>query len=319
MMTVRFVLKRLGFAVILLLTVSFLVFSLQAVSKNSIVSTVLGNRPASPEQVAQVRAAYHLDDPFLVRFGLWLRDAVHLDFGTSIRSKEPVMTAIADRLPVTLELTAIAIVLVVLIGVPFGMIAGIRRGSMADRIISTLSIFGLSAPVFATGIFLLYIFGVFLNWFPSFGGGGPGLVDRLQHLALPSVALVATLVAVVSRQTRAATLDVMQQDYVTFARARGLSPSRVLVRYALRNVSIPIITVTGLLMIYLIGGTILVEQVFSIQGLGQLMVTSVQLSDLPVVQGIAIVIAVFVVVVTLVVDLAAMVIDPRTMYPSEGR
>lgn len=318
MTSIRFVLKRLGFAVVLLFTVSFLVFSLQSVSKNSIVSTVLGGRPATPEQIANVRAEYHLDDPFLQRFGLWLWDAVHLDFGTSIRTKEPVMSAVSDRLPVTLELTALAIILVVLIGVPFGMLAGIRRGSLADRMISTVSIVGLSAPVFATGIFLLYIFGVFLGWFPSFGAGGPGVLDRLRHLALPSVALVATLVAVVARQTRAATLNVMQQDYVTFARARGLSPVRILTRYALRNVSIPVVTVTGLLMIYLIGGTILVEQVFSLQGLGQLMVTSVELSDVPVVQGIALVIAVFVVIVTLAVDLIAMLLDPRTMYPSEG-
>lgn len=318
MTSVKFIGKRLAFSVLLLLTVSFLVFSLQSLSKDSIVATVLGGRPATPEQVAQVRSDYHLDDPFLVRFATWLGDAAQLDFGRSIRTDQPVTSVVLDRLPVTLELTLLTIVLIVVVGVPLGMLAGIRKGTLIDRAVTTVSIVGLSAPVFATGIFLLYIFGVFLGWFPAFGAGDAGLVDRLHHLMLPSLALAATMVAIVARQTRAVTLSVMQQDYVTFARARGLSRRRILVRYALRNVSVPIVTITGLLLIYLIGGTILVEQVFSIEGLGKLMVSSVEDSDVPVVQGIALVFAVFVVLVTLLVDLLAMWIDPRTMYPSEG-
>jgi peptide/nickel transport system permease protein len=316
--SVKFIGRRLAFSVLLLFTVSFLVFSLQSLSKDSIVATVLGGRPATPEQVAQVRADYHLDDPFLVRFTTWLGDAVHLDFGRSIRSDQSVTSVVLDRLPVTLELTLLTIVLIIVVGVPLGMLAGIRRGTLLDRVVTTVSIVGLSAPVFATGIFLLYFFGVFLGWFPVFGAGDAGLTDRLRHLVLPSLALAATMVAIVSRQTRAVTLSVMQQDYVTFARARGLSNRRILVRYALRNVSVPIVTITGLLLIYLIGGTILVEQVFSIEGLGKLMVSAVEDSDVPVVQGIALIFAVFVVLVTLLVDLLAMWIDPRTMYPSEG-
>jgi peptide/nickel transport system permease protein len=313
-----FIGKRLLFACCLLLAVSFLVFGLQSFSKGSFVATVLGGRPATEAQIQEVREEYRLDEPFLIRYAAWVSDAVRLDFGRSIRSDTKVTDAIADRLPVTLELTALTIVIIVVLGVPLGMLAGMRRGTSADRAISTVSVVGLSAPVFATGIFLLYLFGVYLAWFPTFGAGDGDPITRLHHLALPSIALAATMVAIVVRQTRAVTLDIMQQDFVTFARARGLRPARILSAYALRNISVPVVTITGLLLIYLIGGTVLVEQVFSLQGLGQLMVTAIQTADIPVVQGITLLFAAFVVLVTLVVDIVAMWLDPRTMYPANG-
>ena len=163
---ITFVGKRMLFAGFLLVVVSFLVFSLQSFSKGSFVATVLGNRPASPEQIQQIREQYHLDDGLLTRYWLWLQDAVHLDFGRSIKSDTSVFAAIEGRLPITLELTFLAIIIVVLIGVPLGMVSGIRQGTMIDRISTSTSIVGLSAPVFATGIFLLYVFGVYLGWFP---------------------------------------------------------------------------------------------------------------------------------------------------------
>lgn len=308
--------RRIVFAGLLLLIVSFLVFGLQSLSKDSIIATALGSRPPTPEQVALIRSEYNLDDPFLVRYGTWVWHAAQFDFGQSVKSGQPVSAAIVDRLPITLQLVAISILIVLAIGLPLGMIAGLRRGSLVDRIISTTSIVGFSAPVFALGVALLYVFGVQLGWFPVYGAGEGGL-DRLHHLFLPALATAIGLTAIVARQTRAVTLNVMQEDYVTFARARGLSPTRILVRYALRNVAMPVVTITGLLLISLIGGTILVEQVFSIQGLGKLMVSSVQSADFPVVQGIALVFAIFVVIVTLLVDVIGMWIDPRTMYPAE--
>jgi len=313
-----FVAKRIAFAAALLVVVSFLVFSLQSFSKGSFVATVLGSRPATPAQVQQVRHEFHLDDPLLTRYGIWLDDAVHLDFGRSIKSDTSVQSAIESRIPVTMELIALTMLIVVLVGVPLGMASGMRRGTFLDRFLTTTSVIGLSAPVFATGIFLLYVFGVYLGWFPAYGVGDGGILDRLRHLALPAVALAATMVAIVARQMRAVTLTIMEQDFVTFARARGLGRRRVLVSYALRNVAVPVVTVSGLLLIYLIGGTILVEQVFSIEGLGKLMVSSVGSNDIPVVQGITLFFALFVVLVTLVVDLLTMWIDPRTMYPTEG-
>lgn len=313
-----FIARRLLFAVVLLFTVSALVFGLQSFSKDTIVGTATAGRPVTPEQIAEIRAEYNLDDPLPARFAQWLGDAVRLDFGRSIASGESATSLIGSRISVTLELILLAVLLIVAIGVPLGMLAGIRSGTRADRIITVGAIVGLSAPVFATGILLIYVFGVYLGWLPVYGVGGPDPVDRLRHLLLPAIALAATLVAIVVRQTRAVTLTVMQQDYVTFARARGLSAPRILLAYAMRNVATTIVTVTGLLLIYLVGGTILVEQVFSIEGLGKLLVTSVQGSDVPVVQAIALVFAVFVVIVTLLVDLISMWIDPRTMYPAEG-
>ncbi|MFD5224410.1 ABC transporter permease [Microbacterium sp. NPDC058342] len=313
-----FALKRLAFAVVLLVVVSILVFSLQSLSTDGMIATILGGRPGTPEQIDAIRLEYRLDDPWTARYGDWLISALQGDLGSSIRSGQSVSGMIVDRLPLTLGLITFAIVIIVTAGVLMGMLAGIRRGTIADRLVTMLSLFGLSAPVFVTGIVLLYVFGVLLGWFPVYGAGTGAFGDRLRHLALPALALAVSLVAIIARQTRAVTLTVMEQDYITFARSRGLSPARILLRYALRNVALPLVTITGLIVIALVSGTVLVEQVFSIDGLGSLMVRSVQAVDVPVVQGIALVFAVLVVAVNLLVDLVGMWIDPRTMYTAKG-
>jgi peptide/nickel transport system permease protein len=311
MVIVRFLLKRLAGMVAVLVVVSFLVFSLLAVSPGSVVATLLGTRPSTPQAVAAIKAEYHLNDAFLVQYWHWLSGAVHGDFGSSIQSGASVTSVIASHLPVTLELALYALVLVVVIGIPAGMAAGIGRGQPFDRGVSGLAIVGMSAPAFAVGLVLIYVFGVRLGWFPVYGAGSSGLADRVDHLTLPAVSLAAGLVALIVRQTRAAVMDVMEQDYITFARARGLSRPRILAGYALRNTALPVVTAAGLLLIVAIGGTVLVETVFSVPGAGMLMVQSIQAKDIPVVQGVAFFVALLVVAVNLLVDTAALVIDPR--------
>ena len=318
MTAVVFILKRLAFAVLLLLVVSLLVFSLLALSGVSPITRIVGGETPSASQLAALEAEYHLNDPWLVQYGYWLRDAVQLDFGRSIGSNQTVTSLIGERLPITLGLGVICLIAVVAIGIPAGMIAGSRRGTWIDRLLSSSMTLGLSAPTFALGIVLLYLFGVQLEWFPVYGPGSEGFGDRLKHLVLPACALSLSLVAIVGRQTRAAMLNVTQQDFIVFARARGLSTGRILLRYALRNAALPVITVTGLIVITLVGGTVLIEQVFSLDGVGQLMIRSIRTNDVAVVQGVTIFIAIAVVLTNLLVDLLSMVVDPRTRYATRG-
>src|SRR5579875_52051 len=318
MVIVLFVLKRLAGMAAVLLVVTFLVFSLLTLSPGSVVATLLGTRPATPQAVAAITAEYHLNDPFAVQYWHWLSGAVHGDFGSSVQSGASVTSVIASHLPVTLELAVYALLLMVVIGIPAGMAAGIGRGRPVDRGVSGLAIVGLSAPAFAVGLLLIYVFGVRLGWFPVYGAGDSGLADRLRHLTLPAVALATGLMALIVRQTRAAVIDVIEQDYITFARARGLSWPRIMAGYALRNTALPVVTAAGLLLIFAIGGTVLVETVFSLQGAGMLMVQSIQAKDIPVVQGLAFFVAVAVVAVNLLVDTSALIIDPRVRARIRG-
>jgi peptide/nickel transport system permease protein len=318
MPVLEFLLKRIAGMVVILAAVSLLVFSLLLLSPGSLVVTLLGSRPATPETIAAVTARYHLDDPIIVQFGHWLGGVLHGDFGRSIQSGQPVTDIIADRLPITLQLALYAVVLVLCVGIPLGMLAGIRHGGKIDSSVSTVTIIGLSTPSFVMGVLLLYAFGVRLRLFPIFGAGSGQFADRIAHLTLPAVALAAGLAALVIRQTRAAVLHVMNQDHVTFARARGLSRTRVLVHYALRNSALPITTAVGLLLIVAVSATVLIETVFSLQGIGLLMQQAIITKDLPVVQALTLVVAFFVVAVNFLVDIAALVIDPRTRSGTKG-
>jgi peptide/nickel transport system permease protein len=308
-----YVVKRFLVAFGLLIVVSFLVFALLAMSPGSMETTLLGARPATPETVEAIRDEYHLDEPFLVQYWYWARDAAQLDLGRSITSGDTVTHVVQERLPVSLALAGYTLLLVLVIGVPLGLLAGIRHGTRLDRAVTTLTVVGMSAPAFAVGLLLLYLFGVELGWFPVFGAG-EGFVDRVHQLTLPAIALALALGALVVRQTRAAALDVMHEDYVTFARARGLSRSRLLGAYALRNVSLPIVTSAGFILILALSGAVLVESVFSLPGVGSLVVESVTTKDVPVVQGVALMLAFYVIVINVLIDLSVMVIDPRTRY-----
>ncbi|MEU6408176.1 ABC transporter permease [Microbispora sp. NPDC046933] len=319
MTIVRFLARRLGATLLLLLVLSFLVFALLAASPGSPLQTLIGSRPPSPELLAAVEAKYHLDQPFLVQYWHWLAGAVHLDLGQSIsvQTDLAVLALIGDRAAISVQLGIYAVVLVLGFGIPLGMAAGIRRGSATDRTVSFLATFCISAPPFVLSIALLYVFGVALGWFPVYGVG-EGVGERIAHLTMPAAALAGFLSAVVIRQTRAATLTVMQQDFITFARIRGLSPARVLIRYALRNSSLPVVTSAGLLLIATLSAGLFVEQVFSLPGIGTLLLQAVINKDIPVVQGLAILMGAVVAVVNLTVDLLGLALDPRTRTISKA-
>lgn len=305
--------RRVAALAALVVVVSIVVFAFVYLAPGSPEQVLLGGRPSNAETIAAIRAEYHLDDPFHLQYWHWAKGALQLDFGRSIRTNEPVLDGIRERMGLTLQLGSLAFVLTVLLGVPLGIVAAVRRRTGLDRGIVALSVVGVSAPAFATGILLLYAFAVKLGWFPVFGQG-EGIVDRLHHLALPAFALALTGIGLILKLTRTAVIGALEQDYVTFARARGVPMRRVLVAYALRNALVPIVTAGGLLLAYMLAGAVLVEVTFALPGIGLLLVDSVRTLDLPMVQALAILVAIIVVVVNLVTDLLYALVDPRITF-----
>lgn len=305
-----FVLARIAATAGVLLLISFGVFALQTLAPGSPEQTLLGPRPATPENIEAIREQFNLNDPFLIQYATWLSHAVQLDFGTSIRTGEPVGPAIADRATITAQLGILAFILALSIGVPLGILAAYKSRTTTDRAIVGGVVIGVSAPAFASGIFLLYVFAVKLGWFPAYGEG-TGTADRLKHLALPAVTLAAAVAAIIVRLTRAAMIRELAQDYVVFARARGESESSVVFRYALRNALVPILTAAGLIFGGLIASAALVEVTFALPGLGALLVDSINFKDIPVVQALAVLIALIVSIANLAADIACAAVDPR--------
>lgn len=314
-----FIAKRALAGLVLLLVLSLLVYGLLAISPGSPVQTLIGSRPPSPALLKKLTAEYHLNQPFFVQYWHWLSNLVQLNLGRSIsvQPDDPVMSVMASHMMVTLQLALYSFLIMLVFGIPLGLASGIRRGKVADRTISFAATVGISAPAFVMSILALYVFGVALGWFPVYGIG-VGFGQRVLHLTLPAFAMAGFLVAIIIRQTRAATLNVMQQDYITFARGRGLNPVRVLLRYALRNSAVPVVASAGLLLIVAITADLFVEQVFSLPGVGQLLYTAVLDKDVPVVQGVTMVLGATIVVINLVVDMVSLFIDPRLRVSMRG-
>lgn len=300
---------RLMSVLLILVVLSFVTYTLLYLAPGDLVRNLLGNRPSTPEAVAAVRAQYQLDDPFFVRYIDWLFAAVRGEFGTSIRMQQPVTRVIGSRLGVTLMLIVFSFVLALLAAVPLGILSAARSGGPVDRAASGLSLLGLSAPSFVLAILGITVLSLWIPLFPAYGAGEGGL-DRVWHLFLPSAVLAAGIAAILMRMTRAAVLRELESDAITFARSRGLS-ERVVLRIALRSALIPIVTSAGLILTFIISGTIIVETVFALPGLGQLLYQSVLFKDLPVVQAITLLVAAMIGIITIVVDLSYLVLDPR--------
>lgn len=310
---VKYILVRLAQAIPLLLAISFVVFALVHLAPGDPVRTLLGAKPATPAAIAAIRERYHLDDPFIVQYGKWLWQVLHGDLGRSIAGNRKVLNIIVERMSVSLFLAAMSSVIVLAAGIGMGAYAALHRAGKLDRIIVAAGVLGISSPAFVTGVFLLYIFGVVFGLFPIYGAGD-GFADRFWHLVLPAFALAFSVMAIIIKITRAAMIDALSKDYVTFARARGLSSSRVIFRYVLRNALIPVITAAGLVIVGLVAGSIYVEATFALPGIGTLTVDAVGKRDIPLIQGTTLVFSVFVVVANLIVDVLYTLLDPRIRY-----
>jgi peptide/nickel transport system permease protein len=309
----RLILMRLAVAPLLLLIISFGIFSLIHLAPGDPVRALLGTRPSDPATLAALRDRYHLNDPFIAQYIKWLWQVLQGDLGRSINGNRLVLNAIKERVGVTVHLCLISTVIVVAAGILLGMLAAFTRGGRLDRLVVMFGVLGISSPAFVTGIFLLYVFGVMLGWFPTFGAG-QGLLDRFWHLTLPSLALALSIMAIVVKITRSSIIEVMDQDYVAFARARGIGTMRVTLAYILRNALIPVVTAGGIIVIGLLANAIYVEVTFALPGLGSLIVDAVQKRDIPLIQGTTLFFAIFVVVINLVVDAIYIMIDPRIRF-----
>ena len=309
----RLVLWRLAVAVPLLLLISLGVFALIHLAPGDPVRALLGTRPSDPATLEALRERYHLNDPFIVQYGKWVWQVLQGDLGRSINGNRLVLSAIKERAGLTVLLSLMATIIVLVLGVLLGMVAAFKRGSRLDRAVVMTGVFGISSPAFVTGIFLLYLFGVVLGWFPTFGAGR-GFADRLWHLTLPALALAFSVMAIVVKITRASMIEELDKDYVAFARARGLSQRRVIFAYVLRNALVPVVTAAGLIVVGLVAGALYVEVTFALPGLGSLTVDAVQKRDIPLIQGTTLVFAVFVVLINLIIDVAYTLIDPRIRF-----
>ncbi|GAB3860969.1 ABC transporter permease [Nocardioides maradonensis] len=309
MHVLRFLARRLATLVVVTLAASFLVFSLMDLAPGTPLSFLLGNRSASPEQIAAVKAKYHLDDPFLTRYWSWLTDVLHGDFGRSIAYKQNVTTLLGERMTTTLLLVLYAGLIIAVVGIGLGVLSGTRPG-VVDSAVTAVTTGFLATPVFVSGVALIWLFALKLGWFPMFGAGS-GAGDRLWHLTLPAVTLSLASVGYLARITRASVAAELASDHVETAQSRGLDGGYVLRHHVLRNSLIPISTVLGLAVATLIAGAVVVESVFGLDGLGSLLVQAILRSDSVVVQAVILVLVVSFVVINTVVDLVYTLVDPR--------
>jgi len=295
--------------------VALFVFSLLYIAPGDPAAIIAGDQ-ASPADVERIRASLGLDRPFVVRFGEWLWSVLNGDLGVSIFTNLPVTKMIAQRLEPTISLMLLTLVLSVGIAVPMGVIAAWKQGTVIDRFVMVLAVFGFSVPVFVVGYLLAYVFALELDWFPVQGYTpiANGIGPWLSNLVLPSVALGGVYIALIARITRATMLEVLSQDYVRTAKAKGVGSRTVLFLHALKNAAVPIVTVIGIGVALLIGGAVVTESVFAIPGLGRLVVDAILRRDYPVIQGVVLLFSFMYVLVNLGVDLLYTVFDPRIRY-----
>src|SRR3981189_3227767 len=310
-----YIIRRILATVPLLAGVALFVFSLLYIAPGDPAAVIAGDQ-ATPADVERIRQSLGLDRPFLVRFGEGLWHILHGDMGKSIFTALPVWTMIEQRIGPTVSLMSVTLLLSVTLAVPMGVLAAWKAGSWIDRVIMGFAVFGFSVPVFVVAYLLAYVFALELEWLPVQGYTplAQGFWPRLENLILPSIALGCVYIALIARITRAAMLEVLQQDYIRTARAKGLGQTSILFVHALKNAAVPIVTVIGIGIALLIGGAVVTESVFAIPGLGRLTIDAILRRDYPVIQGIVLMFSFLYVLVNLMVDVTSTLVDPRIRY-----
>jgi peptide/nickel transport system permease protein len=310
-----YIVNRLIGMVAVMFIVATVVFVIIRVTPGDPAAVMLGP-DAQPSDIADLRTKLGLDQPLPVQYVTWLGQIAVGDLGQSIFLNQPVLSAIEERAEPTLMLTILSMAIALVIALPIGIASAVWRGSVLDQAALTISMFTASIPSFWLGLLVMELFAVKLGWFPVAGYGGPGagFFDRMTHLVLPAFVLGIVNSALITRFTRASMLDVLGDDYVRTARAKGLPERRVVLKHALKNALIPILTVIGLTTALLISGAVVTETVFGLPGVGNLVVNGVLRRDYPVIQGALLVIAALYVLVNLAIDLLYLVVDPRVRY-----
>ncbi len=308
----EFLVRRIATIIPTLIFVSMLIFGLQQLLPGD-PAKVLAGEEQDPQVIEYLRTKLHLDEPLPMRYAYWIGGVFKGDLGESIRSQEPVLDLIVQKLPVTIELALLAMLVALLIGIPSGIVSAIGRGTVWDHAANIFALWGLSTPNFWLGILMIMLFSVQLGWLPASGYVSPfeDLGANLASMVMPAFVLGNGIAAVLMRHTRSAMLQVMSSDYVRTARAKGLSERTVVLKHALRNALTPIITLGALELGALLSGAVLTEQVFTIPGFGKLIVDSVFNRDYSVVQGVVLVTATAYIVLNLLADLAYFLVNPR--------
>jgi peptide/nickel transport system permease protein len=310
-----YTIRRLLMAVPVMGIVALIVFSLLYLTPGDPAMVLAGDQ-ATPEQIEKIRASLGLDQPPHLRFVTWLWQMANGDLGTSIFSGEPVTHMIEQRLQPTFSLLALSVLLSISVGVPFGVAAAARRGGWTDRALTYFTTLGFSLPAFIAGYALAFIFATTLKWLPvqGFVPLSEGVPAWLRNLILPAVTLSLVYAAIIGRVTRASMLDVLSEDYIRTARAKGVAPWRILFRHALQNAAVPVITVIGIGIATLIGSAVITENVFAIPGVGRLTVDAILHRDYPIIQGVVLMLSAGYVLVNIAVDLCYTLLDPRIRY-----
>lgn len=299
----KYVFHRLLVALAVLFTVALVSFSLLHLSGD--LAAAIAGPEATAEVIAQIRVRYGLDQPLATQFGHWLWAALHLDFGRSFYFEHTVMELVGQRMPVTLKLGAVSLLLALLVAIPLGVLAAVFRDSWVDRSAVMTAVLGQAMPNFWFALLLILIFAVGLKWLPVAGN------TTWQHFVLPAIALGYYAMPSLMRLTRSGMLDVLNADYIRTARAKGLSSFHVIVKHGLRNAIIPVVALAMVELGFMLGGSVVIESVFALQGLGQLAWDSISRNDFPVVQAIVLIIAVFYIVLTFLADVLNAALDPR--------
>jgi peptide/nickel transport system permease protein len=308
----QLIIRRLLALVPMVFIVSLMVFSLVLIIPGDPAITISGEN-ATEAQIQATRERLGLDDPLLVQYGRWAVNAVQGDLGTSLFSNRSVSGAIIERVPITLVLTGSALVVALVLAIPAGIIAAMKRGTWVDRVATVGASAGVAMPNFWLGLVLILVLAVWNPWFPALGYVSPfdEPVRGLRHLALPAITLGTAAAAETTRQLRSALSDVLHQDYIRTARAKGLRGHSIIARHALKNAAVPVITVIGLQISVLLGGSVIVEQVFGIPGVGQLAIRAVLERDIPMIQGVVVMTTIIVLLVNLAVDVSYGWLNPK--------
>jgi peptide/nickel transport system permease protein len=308
----RYLLSRLAGMLAVLAIVAVMVFVLTRAASGDPISVLLGDQ-ATADDIARVQKDYGLDKPLPVQFAYWLGEVLHGNLGQSIFLQRPVTQALWERAEPTTLLALMAVAIAALIGIPCGIVSAVYRGRWLDQLVTGAAMLGASIPSFWFGIVLIQLFAVSLGWFPVSGYGAPDapLAERIHALMLPSLVLGVLNSALIIRFTRASMLDVLGEDYVRTARSKGLGEGTVVLKHALRNALVPVVTVLGLTVALMIGGAVVTETVFGLPGIGNLVVNAVLRRDYPVIQGALLVIAAIYVLINFAIDLLYVAVDPR--------
>ncbi|MGD0054097.1 MAG: ABC transporter permease [Acidimicrobiales bacterium] len=308
----RYVASRIAMQVAVLIASTIIIFVLLHLAPGNPATLMNGGHPPSPATLRYFNKLYGFNRPLPVQYLIWLHNVLRGDLGTSVATRTSVASVIAPRIGLTLFLTIYAVAIMVVIGVPLGIISAVFRSGPSDFLASVGTLTFTAIPTYVTGVVMAVVFGVELAWFPPLGGGGTGsFLTRLDHLTLPAVALGLSSLALASRITRSAVIGELEKPHVTGARARGFSGPRVVAKHAVRGAMVPVVTIVGAQIGYLLGGAVVIEYAFGLNGLGTLLVSSVQGKDYAVVQAIALFITAEFLLISLVVDLLYGVIDPR--------